>query len=309
MREIVCVALLVACGACGGGSSSAGPANDAAAGPGTDAGADSSVAGSTTCDLSKPFGPATKVSGFDHSVDLRLSADGLTGYFGDSNTADLYATTRASTTSPWTTPTALDKVNAAYGQDESPSVTGDGLKLYFASDRSAVASYVYVASRADTAHPFTNATSVTIAQENGALSLRTPFIRADEGVLYYAADPSSSNVALFRAANSGKFFAEAAPLAELDSPSAETNPAVTPDDKIIYFSSQRSDGGAKGDFDVWFATRASASGPFGAPANVAELNTARAELVDFVTPDGCTLYFHSDRNAGVLEPYVATRPN
>ena len=83
-------------------------------------------------------GPNVNSSSADHAP--YISSDGLTLYFasnraGGSGTTDLWQATRASLTSPWTTPTNLGPlVNRAY-VDQGPSVSPDGLMLFFSSDR------------------------------------------------------------------------------------------------------------------------------------------------------------------------------
>jgi hypothetical protein len=66
---------------------------------------------------------------------------------------------------------------------------------------------------------------------------------------------------------------------------------VSPDQLTIYWASDRTDGGAKGDFDIWMATRPNSTASFGGAKNVSELNTDGAELPNWVSPDGCRLYF------------------
>lgn len=49
-------------------------------------------------------------------------------------------------------------------------------------------------------------------------------------------------------------------------------------------------------------------GPWGAPSRIVELATADRELGPKLSPDGRTLYFHSDRVGGEMDLYAATRP-
>jgi hypothetical protein len=98
------------------------------------------------------------------------------------------------------------------------------------------------------------------------------------------------------------------PMTELNSAAPDSSPTVTPDDLVIYFASQRMDGNAQGDYDIWTASRSSAMAPFNAPSNVAELNTSSAELVDFISRDGCEIFFHTNRDGGTFKIYSATKP-
>jgi hypothetical protein len=61
--------------------------------------------------------------------------------------------------------------------------------------------------------------------------------------------------------------------------------------------------------DIWIARRASVNDPFGAPANVSELNTANNDQPGWLSPDGCRLYLYSDRTGGVggTDLYIAER--
>ena len=76
------------------------------------------------------------------------------------------------------------------------------------------------------------------------------------------------------------------------------------DGLTLYFSSLRS-GGAGGD-DLWSSTRASTSVPFGAPVNLAEINSADSESGPASSGDGLTLFFASDRD-GDLNLWMASR--
>jgi hypothetical protein len=73
------------------------------------------------------------------------------------------------------------------------------------------------------------------------------------------------------------------------------------------FSSTRCDGGAKGGYDIWMARRPRLDAPFEPPENQLELNTADAEYANFLSRDGCTLYFHREV-AAVSRIFFAERP-
>jgi hypothetical protein len=63
-----------------------------------------------------------------------LTDDELTMYFESGQPLDIYETTRATLTSPWSTPTPLTIVNSA-SDDGDVSITVDGTELFFESDR------------------------------------------------------------------------------------------------------------------------------------------------------------------------------
>jgi WD40-like Beta Propeller Repeat len=84
------------------------------------------------------------------------------------------------------------------------------------------------------------------------------------------------------------------------------NPTLTADRLEIYFTSDRA-----GQGDLWFARRASAGQPFGAPEPIDVLNTSTFETSSAISADGLTLWFGSDRVGGVgmTDIWVASRPN
>jgi hypothetical protein len=94
-------------------------------------------------------------------------------------------------------------------------------------------------------------------------------------------------------------------VTELASPSRTDNPTLTADLREIYFTTDRTTGNG----DVWFATRATASGAFGPPAPVAAVNGASFETSSAISADGLTLWFGSDRpgGAGGTDIWVSQR--
>jgi len=92
----------------------------------------------------------------------------------------------------------------------------------------------------------------------------------------------------------------------------EFAPVLGNDILVVYWASTRRDLGARGGDDIWRATRARRSDPWTEVTNVAELNTGSSEVPDWLSPDGCRLYFHSDRaappeNTLLTDIYVAER--
>jgi outer membrane protein OmpA-like peptidoglycan-associated protein len=86
----------------------------------------------------------------------------------------------------------------------------------------------------------------------------------------------------------------------------DASPALSPDGKTLYFSSNRE--GGKGGNDLYRSTL-DANGRWGKPTNLGEtINTAGDEMFPYVTEDG-KLYFASDGQAGFggLDLFVATR--
>jgi hypothetical protein len=112
---------------------------------------------------------------------------------------------------------------------------------------------------------------------------------------------------LFHATRAGAASAWDAPvkITELSTDTYDDTEAFLIDaERVIYFSSDRP--GGQGGRDLWRASRADAAAAFDAPTPVSELNSSEDEQDPWLSPDGRTIYFASDRT-GNWEIYVASR--
>ena len=284
-----------------------------------DAGGD---AAQPMCNPTKPFSAPTMVTSLDVVGDegtLRLSSDYLTGYYAttpaDGGPGMLYSAQRPSIGAPFGPSQLLAGIfTPGSSGDSHPSVSGDGLSLYFDQSVSVDAGGLgmittYLASRANTSQTFGAPSTVQgVSSETGA---NEPFIREDGQALYFTATGANAVPQIYRALKGPSGFATPTLVSELNTNAGEDLATVTPDDLVIYFNSFRTDGGAKGGYDIWVATRTSTAAPFGTPVNVSELNTADGDRPNFITRDRCTLYFHRsyapDGSAATRSIWVATK--
>jgi len=88
-----------------------------------------------------PFGPAMPIAELDTALNTEnepsLSADGTRIVFSSARGTtmlDIYEATRASRELPFDPPVALTELNSAY-DDGTPSLSADGLDIYFSSSR------------------------------------------------------------------------------------------------------------------------------------------------------------------------------
>lgn len=105
---------------------------------------------STRQSINDPWGPPTNLgptvnSPYDE-VFPSLSSDGLTLYFSDEALSvparpgglggcDIWMSTRATRSAPWTTPVNVGAPINSFAEEVSPSISGDGLLLVFSSER------------------------------------------------------------------------------------------------------------------------------------------------------------------------------
>jgi hypothetical protein len=91
-------------------------------------------------------------------------------------------------------------------------------------------------------------------------------------------------------------------LTELETGGDEMQPHLDPSGTVLYFSARR----RAGDLDIFRTTRASVDEPFGAAELVAELVSTGDDVDAWMSPDGHTILFASNRS-GNTEIYAATR--
>jgi hypothetical protein len=273
-----------------------------------------------SCDPSMHFDPPTVVQGLSDvmtSVEsLRLSPDELTAYFSASGPADrgagfedIYTATRETPSSPFhnIAPILGSGINTS-DEELDPTVSGNGLTLVFARGRPMTDPVgLYYARRAFTSVPFADVALVPNVNDPNIRYHSFPFLREDGEVLYFAA----GNADLYWAPREGfgldAGYGTPTPISELNAGGfSRIAPVVTPDGLTIYYASDRPDGGAQGDYDIWMATRASRNDPFSLPENVNALNSPSFDIPTFVSRSGCSLYFSSGRENSRLT-YVATR--
>jgi hypothetical protein len=288
-------------------------ASDAGTTTGTDSGTDAGVDAGPPCDTSKPWGAPILLSGTGintgSQTDAHLTADEKVMLFYASDagsTLAIYQSQRASLSSPFDMPVAATTLNVQmYNAD--PDLSADGLTVYFNAYNNGSPQAIYSATRQAIANAWSAPSAVTAVNlpntNNGH-----PFITADKAELYFfSGAPAGGNYDIYRAAANGGGFATPADVTELATAFDDWKPVLSADRLRIFWASTRTDGGAKGDNDIWTATRANVSSPFSSIANVAELNTATYDAPSSLSPDGCRLYLTHGDNSGD-NMYVATRP-
>ena len=270
----------------------------------------------TICDPAKPFGAPTPLATLNvagvEDAHGRLTPDELTIFFSslraaDAGSAELFVATRAKRTSAFGAPSNLGATINSKNADQMPSVTGDGLTLYFATDRS-FGSHIWVSTRPSVASAFA-APQVAAGLVVAAPDV-DPYIAPDNASLLFASTRQNDAgfLDLFTAdAIDGGFSAAVALKGVNIVGHNDAAGVMTSDKKLLYFASDRP--GGKGGLDLYVATRAAAGDAFGAPSAVSELNTAGMDVADWISADRCRLYFSSTKvaNSGDYDLFVAEK--
>lgn len=233
--------------------------------------------------------------------DPTLTADLLEMYF-DQN-GDIYVTTRASTSDPWSMPIVSTALSSPQ-LDGSPEITGDGLTIYLDSRRAPVIGQndIWMATRASRTSPWTTPVQVTELCSTDNDDSATPM---DNGlVLVMQSDRNATEARLYISTRASTSAAWSMPveLAELTTGIGDYAPLLAADGRTIYFDSLISNMG-----DLYSATRATPSGSFENAQVISELSTAFTTDADpWVSPDGHVIVF-SRYQGGVDTLWQASR--
>lgn len=233
-----------------------------------------------------------------------------------SGTGDVWVATRATPSAPFDPPQPVSAVNSD-GFETSAAVSADGLSLWFGSDRpgGAGAVDIWVAQRAARGAAWSSPVNVValnspaddIPRPPGQHGLVMPMASARPA----PANPSGTYQTYLTArAGAGAPFEAPAAIPELDYTNRSTVDACLTDDGLtMFFSSSPAgvDGGVDAggtSADLYVAWRRSTSEAFSVTQPLDDLNTTSDERDPWLSPDGRTLYFTSDRS-GVLQIYTA----
>lgn len=243
------------------------------------------------------WGTPAKIPGASGAADEddgTLSQNQLELYFKrvDAGDANLYMMTRASVTSPWSTPIPLDVLNTTGNDEESPRLSADDLTLYFGregqvfrSTRAAVGGAWGAPAPVDTLN--------TGAYEKWAVA-------CDGGYAMVSRSVTNRGQDLFEGTLAGG--ANTA-LVQLNSTGQEQGTYITTDCLRVYFQSNR----AAGQFDIYMASRVTATAAWSNPTVLPDFNTTTSSEEDpWISADQRTFVFASDAS-GSKDLYMSTR--
>ena len=248
-----------------------------------------------------PFGMPTLVPGLrgdaDEVQDPSLTFEGLELYFSSprSDLSEIWVSRRTVATDPWGPSTLVAELSSPQA-DEDPSVSVDGLIMYFTSDRGGDGRRLYASRRRTRDTPWETPTRV---DGLGASTVdEAPGL--DRGQLYLVFGSqrgTSSYPHLFAATrpDASAAWQSAAEITALSSAWQDTDPALFSDGRALLFASRRLTQGRAA--DLFQASRPDTSTPFASSlAPITELNTDYTEEDPWISEDGRHILFTSNRN-------------
>jgi hypothetical protein len=219
------------------------------------------------------------------------------------------------TIGPFGPPRAIPTLLASGMVTTDPCVTGDGLLMYMMSTRSGNKDLL-VSTRASSSVEWAEPTPVT--------ELNTDYVESNckispDGLsLWFYSDRDRAQGTLWetRRATIADVWGTPTVIPGICDTSASDVAAALDEPQLnVVFSSLRSGTAA---YDLFEARRASSSVTFEQPSLIAGLNSAQADYDPYLSPDGLTLVFHSDRSgnddiywakrAGLNSPFSAPVP-
>ncbi|HXI61010.1 MAG TPA: hypothetical protein VNO55_33345 [Polyangia bacterium] len=268
------------------------------------------------CDRTRPFERIRPLDGLQsvpgsHDETAHLTPDELTLYFASNriDSVGIYTTTRPTRDGTFTKPRLINSLKGAL-TDQRPSLTADQLTIYFESNRTDYNTEIYRADRVAPGKDWNPPEQVlTISPVGMQIHDGGPSISGDGRVMYFHST-RSGRLDIFRAetVDENGTFGESLPVRGINTADyEEARPVVSSDELTIYYVSNRPDGGARGGWDIWMATRASKDAAFDDVVNVTELNTDGSDSPGWLSADQCDLYFAQNTAQGE-RLFVASRP-
>ena len=264
--------------------------------------------------------PVTELASTSRTNNPTLTSDLLEIFFTsdrDSGNGDVWSASRARAGAPFDAPAPVAEVNTTLFETSS-AISGDGLTLWFGSDRAGGVGGldVWVSTRETRTSPWSTPVNVVALSSTADDIPRPP---GQHGLVMPMA--STRMVAglystfLSARATRGAPFGTPVEIPELTYRDRSTVDACLTDDGLtMFFSSAAApapadaavaDGGTVvPTSDLYVAWRRATSEPFSVTQPLTDLNTTADERDPWLTPDGSTLYFTSDRG-GVLNIYSA----
>ena len=242
------------------------------------------------------LGPTFNSSGYDFSPSIR--ADGLEIYLesdrsGGEGTYDIWVSTRASKEDDWGAPTNLGAPINTPDWQNGPSISADGLELYF-NDWG-----LWVVRRATVTDPWGEAENDSLININ-AMGGSGPSLSSN-GLSMFLYTRNDWDLYVSTRFTRDDLWSEPVNLGPTVNGDNSTwrnrDTSISADGLSLVFTSNR-DGGSGG-MDLWMTRRTTIDGPWSQPVNLGPtINSDKWDGKPEISADGRLLLFCSDRDGG-----------
>ena len=248
----------------------------------------------------EPTNLGLSVRSTDHDFSPSISADGLSLFFTSNRSGgigglDVWVTTRETTDDPWGEPVNLGPtINSPLGE-YGVSISSDGLSLYFDTSQLGPITYwndLWVATRATTDDGWSNPVSLG-SRVNSLDDDYSPSISSDGLSLFFMSNRSGNyDLWVTTRATTDDDWSNAVNLGPtVNSSSADADPGISADGRMLFFSSRRPGGSGDAD-DILVTMRETTDDPWGEPVNLGSVvNSLEKENYSNISADGSTLFF------------------
>ena len=232
-----------------------------------------------------------------------ISHNGLSLYFGSERPGgvgmhDLWVATRASILDEWSEPVHLGTAVNNWAQDYGPSISSDGLTLYFRSNRTGGLGQgdIWVSTRSSRDATWPAAVNAG-SGINTASDECMPCISSDSLELYFGSTRSGGqgqdDLYVVTRPTTDSAWSDPVNLGPtVNSEAVDASPSISPDGLMLFFNSTRSSG--FGNYDLYMTTRPSTEAPWSTAVNLGSIiNTADDEMTPSFWADGSAIYFCS----------------
>jgi len=208
-------------------------------------------------------------------------------------------------------PLPLDEVNSI-SIDRDPSLSADGLTLYFSSNRSGgLGDYdIYSATRAQPGDPF-DAPVNEVGLSSSADDAKVVFTEGESNLFIATRRSGGAGQSDIWSAQRGASdtYENFAPLANVNTNQQEYDPHISLDGLRLYFASFVPEGGGLGGQDLVVSTRASTALDFSLPQLIAELSTSAGDADPWLSADELIIIYNSRQSAALAGAniYLAQR--
>lgn len=209
---------------------------------------------------------------------------------GPMDNRDLYFATRSLVDGAFGVATPFEPLNSGV-DDTRVSVSADGLVAELSSIRNGNDYDLYEARRGVTSDSFGAPSTAALAAVDTGLNEVDPELTDDGQRLYFSEDKAGGGQQIEMAKRAAATIVFDAPTLALSAQAASVfDPTLSPDELVMVYTTD-----AGGSLDLRLTVRTSTQADFGLGAPLSTVNTADDEGDAELSPDGCELFFASNR--------------